>query len=791
MTKLNFSLAIRHLWKNKLFSIINILGLSLGLVSCAIILLHIKFELGYDRFHVKKDRIARVTTNNFVITPYALASVLPDYFPEIESVTRLAKFGEGGFFIKQNEKLTAEHDLVYTDSGFFKIFSFPLLYGNPDKLFRSPDKIVLSEKCARNCFGNGNPVGNTITLRIDNTNHDFTVEGVFKEFPEQSHFHANVLLSTSFFTNKRNQAVLTNWGNWSVLTYILMKKPGMDKMINDKMPGLIEKYIPDEQAQDMKFSLQMLQDIHLFSKDLEMDTEPQGSIFRVIILASIAVLVLAIALVNFVLLSMAISIQRIREFGLRKVIGAQQKQLVSLVTAEFLIVFAFAFNIALMLLELVIPLVENQMNMKLTHGFMVNFGAITGFMLLAILLGYLASVYIAVYVSKFKPIDAIKNNIPAGNQRLPSRGILVVFQFSIMICLMACLIGMQKQLNLLHNEDLGFRKEQLVVVDIPGNSYEQYLRLKDDLGKLHSVISVSGAVYVPPSNECWLFDVKNPETGESYQFEEINADYDFVESMGIELLQGRSFSRDYGRDSVAILINETGLKKLGIKDPLESYLIGPDYYPSRSKMIIIGVFRDFHARSMYEKINPMAILLSPEMTAKMTVRLAPESLDKSIKAIEKEWVTVFPDDPMQYSFVDEAMRMKYVKEDQNHAIIGLFTVLSLAIALMGLFGLSVFVIERRTREIGLRKVHGCKNLDIIYLLSKQFTIWIALAFFIAAPVAWYALHRWLQHFAYKTEVSWWIFAISGFVSIGIALLTISWQTFRAASRNPVESIRYE
>ncbi|HJZ40176.1 MAG TPA: FtsX-like permease family protein, partial [Bacteroidales bacterium] len=658
-------------------------------------------------------------------------------------------------------------------------------------LLVSPDKLVISEKSARKYFGSENPVGNPITLRIDNTNHDFTVEGVFKDFPEQSHFHANILLSTAFFTNHRNQASLTNWGNWSVLTYILMKKPGMNKVINDKMPGLIDKYVPEDLDQDIKFRFQPLREIHLFSKDLEMDIEPQGSILRVIIFASIAVLVLVIALVNFVLLSMAISFQRIREFGLRKVIGAQQKQLVSLVTAEFLIVFALALQIALMLLELVIPVVENHMNMKLTHGFMVNFGAISSFLALAILLGYLASVYIAVYVSKFKPIDAIKNTIPVNKLRLPSRGVLVVFQFSIMICLMACLIGMQKQLNLLHNEDLGFRKEQLVVVDIPANSYAQYLRLKDELYKIHSVISVSGAVYVPPSNECWIFDVKNPSTGESFQFEEINADYGFVESMGIKMLQGRSFSREYGRDSNAILINETGLRELGIKEPLDSYLIGPDYYPSRSKMIIIGVFGDFHARSMYEKINPMAILLSPGMTAKMTVRLSPESLDKSIKAIGEEWVSVFPDDPMQYSFVDEAMRLKYLKEDQNHAIIGLFTVLSLVIALMGLFGLSVFVIERRTREIGLRKVHGCKNVDIIYLLSKQFTVWIALAFLIAAPVAWYALHRWLQHFAYKTEISWWIFVLSGLVSIGIALMTISWQTFRAASRNPVESIRYE
>jgi putative ABC transport system permease protein len=350
---------------------------------------------------------------------------------------------------------------------------------------------------------------------------------------------------------------------------------------------------------------------------------------------------------------------------------------------------------------------------------------------------------------------------------------------------------MQKQLNLLHSKDLGFRKEQLVVIDIPADSQAKYLLLKDELRRIPSIISISGAAYIPPGSEFWIFDVKNPISGESFQFEEINADYDFIETMGIEMLQGRSFSHDYGRDSTAILINETGLKKLGIKDPLYSYLIGPDYYPSRSRMMIIGVFRDFHVRSLYEKIYPMAIFLSPKMVVKMAVRLAPESLDKSMKLIEEKWISVFPEDPMQFSFVDEALRLKYIKEDQTNAMIGLFTFLSLFIALLGLFGLSVFVIERRTKEIGLRKVYGSKNTAIIYLLSKQFSVWIGLAFVIAIPIAWYAMNRWLLHFAYKTELSWWIFALSGFISICIAMITISWQTYKAASRNPVEALRYE
>jgi len=275
-----------------------------------------------------------------------------------------------------------------------------------------------------------------------------------------------------------------------------MRKPDMNKRINDKMPGLILKYVPEDRAKEMnmKFRLQPLTKIHLYSKDLVMDIEPQGSIIRVIIFASIAVLVLVIAMVNFVLLSMALSFQRVREFGIRKVLGAQRKQLVSLVTAEFLIVFALSLLLTSILLEFVTPLVKNYMNLSLSHGFMVNLGTICSFLLLVILLGYLASVYIAIFVSRFRPVDAIKNTIPAYNLKIPSRGVLVVFQFSIMICLMSCLISMKKQLYLLHNKDLGFRKEQLVVIDIPRDSYSSYIRLKDELSKLHSCL-----LYTSPS----------------------------------------------------------------------------------------------------------------------------------------------------------------------------------------------------------------------------------------------------------------------------------------------------
>jgi len=338
---------------------------------------------------------------------------------------------------------------------------------------------------------------------------------------------------------------------------------------------------------------------------------------------------------------------------------------------------------------------------------------------------------------------------------------------------------------------MGFHPERLVAVNMPANEDNGYARMKEELTRLHFVSNISGAAYLPPNNEFWLFDLNNPVSGEAFQFEEINADYEFVETMGIEIVQGRSFSKDHATDSTAILINETALRKLGFDNVTDAWLKGPEYYPSRSKMNIIGVFRDYHARSFYDKIYPMVIFLSPSMAYQMVIRLAAEAPHNCMDIISERWASVFPDDPMQYTFIDEGMRMKYRQEHKLFATISLFTLLSVVISLLGLFGLSIFVIRRRTLEIGLRKVYGGSNSGIIYLLSKQFTLWIVAAMFIAIPIAWYTMNQWLQHFAYKTTLSWWIFALSAIIAITVAMLTISRQTIAASSRNPVESLHYE
>jgi len=788
---LYFRFAIRHLWKNKLFSIINIIGLSLGLACCFIILMHVRFEKGFDRFHVNRDRIIRVLHDNYAYTPIVMAPQMPGYFPEIEKIVRLGKFDWTKFYVIKDNEFVEEKDLMFSDTTFFDIFTFPVILGNPDKILRSPDRIMLSESIARKYFGNDNAIGKSILVRLMNTPYNFTVEGVFRDFPEQSHFHANFLISMEFFHKIQGDEMFTNWGANSVFTYILLKEPGTMNAISGRMRGFIDKYVPKDNAKNLWYELQPLLRIHLNYEKVDADVEVQGSITRVTIFTSIAILVLIIAVVNFLLLSLALSYQRIREFGIRTVAGARKRDLASLVSAEFLIVFVLAVQIALMLVELAIPFLESRMNFKVYHGVFSNAPLLILFMCLVFLIGYLASIYITLSVSRVKPVEALKKLTGRQKSGVPTRGVLVVCQFSIMTGLLVCLIVMQKQQALLRNKDLGFRKDLLITLQVPYNAQSKYEVLRDEMKKMPGVTSISGANYIPPGRQWWITTMTDPISGKKLEMEQIMVDYDLVETLGIEMVDGRTFSREYGSDSMAVLINQTGLKMIESKNPLESYLFIGDNDNILTRRAIIGVFEDFHIRSLYEKIQPMLLFLVPGSVQQMAIRLSGSDTRSTLRDIEKLWASVFPNEPIQYVFVDEELRLSYLKEDQAQALITLFAFLSLVIALLGLFGLSAFALERRTKETGIRKVNGARPVDILFVLTRQFAGWILIAFIIAVPASWYAMYRWLQHFAYRTEISWWIFLLAFVISMLVAGITICWRTYLAAVRNPVEALRYE
>ena len=708
-----FRVAFRHLWKNKLFSIINIVGLSLGLACCFIILLHVRFETGFDRFHKNRDRIFRVLNNQFAYTPGIMATEMPGYFPEIEKIVRIGKFDWTKFYVVKDNQFIGDKDLMFSDPGFFDVFTFPVINGNPDKVLRSPDRIMLSESTALRYFGNVDVVGKAISLRVMNTSYIFTVEGVFRDFPRQTHFHANYLVSIEFFRKIQGNDMFNSWGANFLLTYILVKDPGMVNAMEGRMQGFIDKYVPKEEARNRKYGFQPLLHIHLNYEKVEADIENQGSITRVTIFTSIAILVLIIAVVNFLLLSLALSYQRIREFGIRTIAGARRRDLVSLVSAEFLIVFVLAVQIALMFVELSIPLLESRMNFRVYHGVFSNAPLLILFMVLVFLIGYLASVYIALSVSRLKPVEALKNFSQKPKGGLPTRGILVIFQFCIMTSLLVCLMVMHKQQWLLRNKDLGYRKDLLITLNVPFNGQNKYLILKDETKKIPGVVNVSGANYIPPGEQWWTTFMTDPATGKKLQMEQVLSDYDLVETLGIKMLEGRTFSREYGGDTLAVLINQTGLKMMGSKNPLESFLYMGDSNNIRTRRAIIGVFEDFHIRSLYEKVQPMLIFLVPGSVQQMTIRLSPENTNSTLRDIEKLWSTVFPEDPIQYVFVDEALRLNYLQEDQAQSMITVFAFISLVIALLGLFGLSAFALERRTKETGIRKVNGARPIDIL------------------------------------------------------------------------------
>jgi putative ABC transport system permease protein len=593
-----------------------------------------------------------------------------------------------------------------------------------------------------------------------------------------------------------------NWGANSMQTYLLLRHPDELASVSARLPEFAKKYVPDEFKKDPDiYTLQPISRIHLYSKDPGGNMEPQGSITRIIIFSSIAALVLIIAVINFILLSLALSFQRIKEFGIRKVAGASHKDLISLIRTEFLIVFILSVQISLMMVELVIPWFKSHLGLMVYKGIFSNAGLLTAFLALVFILGFFSSIYITFNVSRISPIDSLKSKLSAPGGLVPAHKLLFIFQFTIMSGLLICLIVMQKQLWLTRNTDLGYRKEELLSVKVPQtiNIFSDHNTVSDkwkvfseELKKIPGIKNVSGANYIPPTDQWWLSYYKMPGSDEKFDLEQIQGDYGLVETLGVTMTAGRTFSSDFGSDSTAIMVNEAAVKKMGFKsaeEAIDTYINTDSEIPV--KFQIIGVFNDFHIRSLYDEIKPMAIFYNTLIIQQLAVRLEAGDNRKAINEMKKLWSSVYPDDPIEITFVDETLHLSYEKDDQAHSLISMFSFMSLVIALMGLFGLSTNAVERRTKETGIRKVNGAMPFDILRVLSKQFLVWIIFAFCIAVPASWYAMHKWLQHFAYRTGISWWVFLAALLISVAIAFITIAWQTYRAARMNPVEALRYE
>ena len=801
-------IAWRNLRTNKVFSTINILGLAIGLAVCLLILLYVFDETSYDRHHRHAGQLYRINTS-FVskvdqskiasANPLVAAGLKKD-FPEVEQSARLlAPFDNGGTLLVEyaggaSRRSFFEKKAYYVDPTFFDIFNYKFLQGEPAKVLSQPNTVVLSADLAGRLFGTENPVGKFIRIGLTSGNYTYTVTGVFRPIGH-SHIDGDIFLSMKNQDMGRTVDSLTNWATYNTfMTYIRLREGTDPVSFEKKLTPFLRRHgradIDAAGAQRL-LSMQPVKDIHLYSK-LPYDLAVNSNVTYLYILCSIAVFILVIACVNFMNLATARSQRRAKEVGIRKVIGAMRSSLVAQFLGESLLMCALALILALLLVQIFLPVFNNFTQRQLTvFGSPRSLWWIGG---LTLLTGLLAGAYPAFYLSSFRPIRVLKGKLVNSLSAIFFRKGLVVFQFTISVFLILASLITWQQLNYLNRQDLGFQKDQQIVIPLrTPQAVEHYDALKNEIAKNRQVMTVAGGGTYPglePYSDLRFYTAGHVASdGASIPFGHI--DYGYLETLGMKMVGGRAFSKDFPSDSSGIIFNETSIRKLGL-DPRTAVgtTVYFDYNRQHSQIKIVGIVRDFNFQSLREAIHPYGFVL--DRGARQSYIFArTRSADYSglLANIEATWKKINPDTPFEYSFMDKDFEHTYDRDYTAARIIGCFTGLTIFIACLGLFGLAAFTAEQRVKEIGIRKVLGCTVGGIATLLSKDFVRLVCLSIVIASPLAWWAMHNWLQDFAYRVSIYWWIFPVAGSLAIAIALLTISSQAIRAALANPVNSLR--
>jgi putative ABC transport system permease protein len=776
-------ITLRNLAKHKGFSFINILGLSLGLTCVIMIALWIQDEMSYDAFHQNADRLFRVLDTEkydsgeitrFAMNPADLAPTLENEYPEIISAVRLR--GIRNATIAHDEKQFNEHGIVFVDPEFFALFSYPFVHGAADVALPSPYSIVINERIAKKYFGDQNPMGQT--MRIDNK-VDVYVTGVIQNLPANSHLDFECALAFDRAQDFGFQTI--GWASFAHTTYVLLDEHADFSKVNTKIADVVKR---NDSEAIVTLSLQSVPDIHLHSQGI-WGVGGDGDIKYIYIFMIIAVFVLLIACINFMNLSTARSSKRAKEIGLRKVIGAGRKNIIRQFYGESLLFAFISLLFSLFLVQLSLPLFNKISGKHLDFSMFSNTTIL--FLLFGIVLvtGVFAGTYPALFLSSFKPVKVLKGSIKSGAKNASIRRILVSTQFVLTIILIIGTMVVDRQLNFIQNQNLGYDKEHIICVDIPGEFQDQIDAIKNCLSSNPNVLNVSAVSNIPTNItlSTILSDWQGQEGNEKLLVHMLSSDYDFAKTMNIEMVQGRFYSREFIADtSNGLLINEAAQKKMALESPIGKTILGSQ---------IIGVIKDFHFRSLHSSIAPLILFFDPSALKHLLVRIQTADLENTIETLDSSWRTIVPSMPFEYSFLDEQLDKLYAAEKQSKAVINLFTFLAFFIAGLGLFGLATFTVEQRTKEIGIRKALGASIIGIFFLLSSEFLKWLVIANIIAWPIAWIAMNKWLQNFAYRTEMTIWPFLLSGIAALTIALFTVSWQAVRAATANPVEALRYE
>jgi len=784
--------AFKSIRRNIIFSVINIFGLSLGLMLVIVLFTWLSFETSFDTFHKNADRIFRVIVefksgnlpDAFAQTPAPLGDALKNGIPEVEDFVR---FGYLGRMLVNHENEEAWEEITLADPSIFKIFSFELLSGNPETALKSPGSIVLSETKARKYFGNQDPLGQTLILSDSDIRKAFTVTGVMKDIPLNSQIQADII--GSFSELKYGLA----WGIWNYTTYILARTGSSFKSITAKLPAIVNR-IPEHDS--LKLHIQALTSIHLHS-DLRSDLLTNTNLRNVYIISSILILVLLLACINYMNLSTARFTRRGKEGGLRKISGATNANLIAMFLFESFAVTLTAFCIALLLSYLIMPEVVHITGLPLTLGALRNFSSITSLLILLISISVISGSYPAFMFSSVNPISAIRDELTiAGGITIKRlRKGLVVFQFIISITLIAITLTIKSQMEFIRNKNLGLNSGQIIVVPV----YKTRVKPKYELFRKEILTSplirnATAVMYFAEGRSgyqnVWWEGLPNKENnvwyGDNRYMSWLDADPDFLSTMKIDLVKGEFLPDDISRSGkIYYVLNETAVKQTGWKDPLgkQFNILGPGE--------VIGVVRDFNFKSLHTTIEPLAITYYPKAFDNLLIRISAEDISGALEFIKGKWESLFPSDRFEYTFLNDDLNKQYIKETTFSNIITALSILALIISCIGLFGLVLFTLEGRIKEIGIRKVSGSSTGTIVLMLNLEFFRLIILAFLISSPIIFYSMHKWLTNFAYRIEIGFWIFVTSGIITLLFSLLTISWHTWKFSLKNPVECLKYE
>lgn len=811
MLKNYILVALRNLWRQKGYTLINIFGLTIGIASSIFILLYVINELTYDKFHEKSEQIYRVwifgsmpaTEMRHAVTSPPMAEAMLNDYPEVEQACRLRT--SGGWLVRQGDRVFNETDreFLFADSTFFDVFSFTLLKGDPARCLTEPRNIVLTEEYARKYFGDQDPMGRT--LKMEQDTNLYVITGVMKDFPQNSHFHCKMLGSMSSLGNSRS----TNWLNHNYHSYVLLQEgtdpvefeAGMRQMLLKYVGPMIQQFLGvtieefEESGNSYGYKLQKLEDIHLHS-DLQYELEPNGNPLYVYVFLIAAILILAMAAVNFMNLASARSSSRAREVGLRKVVGSKRPQLIIQFLTESVLLSLIALVAALAVVYLFLPAYNNMIQLELEFDVFSQSWILPLLIVFAVLVGISAGSYPAFVLASFSPASVFSSERSASvKSRL--RSILIVLQFTVTIVILIGTTIVNRQLNFMQKKDVGFAKENLLMIKRSDALEGRIDAFKEEVVQHANIVSAANANAIPSyqysDNAHWL---------EGWDFSEIftlatsRVSYDFDRTMGFEMVVGRFFSRDMPSDSFGVVINEAAVKALGIEDPLNTRFVEPDDNGSESNFKpIIGVVKDYHFASMYAEIAPMAMHFMPgNFEGVIAVRMGEGNKEETISYLRTTWEEFNSEYPFDYFWMDEQFGSMFDTERRTGQILLVFSILSIFITCLGLLGLISFTANQRTKEIGIRKIMGASVRVVMRLLSKEVVNLLIISGLISIP-AYFGAKAWLQKFAYHIH-----FQVGGYfvillavslVVLMLALLTVSVHSYRAATANPAESIRNE